>query len=108
MTLTEYEKYVQSKINTPVECSMLGLAGEVGELLDKIKKIRYHGHKVNADTWEELTREAGDIQFYLSDIVTRFIGTNLHTVMLFNKDKLDKRYKDKFTSAESIERRDTK
>jgi NTP pyrophosphatase (non-canonical NTP hydrolase) len=106
MTTSEYQEYVQSKINTPIECSLLGLAGETGELLDKIKKIKYHGHKVNADTWKDLALEAGDILFYLSDICHRYIGVELQTVMLWNKEKLDKRYKGKFSQEESINRHD--
>src|SRR6478752_5541339 len=101
MTKEQYEEYVQSKIATPIECSLLGLAGEVGELLDTIKKYKYHGHEKKITP---LKFEAGDILFYLSDIIVRELGLDLNTVMLANKEKLDARYKDKFTQEESVNR----
>lgn len=104
MTSEEYEKYVWSKINTPIECSYLGLAGEVGELLDLIKKIEYHGHTETVEVNKKLLNEAGDILFYLTDICQRRLDCTLEEIMLANKEKLDARYAGKFTKEESINR----
>lgn len=105
MTPSEYEAFVQSKIGTPLDCSLLGLAGECGELIDLVKKERYHGHPFNR---EKLLNEAGDILFYLSDILRRYVCATIPEAMSANKKKLDERYSGKFTKEESQMRRDVK
>lgn len=103
ITTEDYERFVESKLNTPVECSMLGLTGEVGELLDRIKKQEFHGHV--RDT-EKCINEAGDILFYLTDVCKRYIGCTLQDAMNANMLKLNKRYPNGFTKEESVLRRD--
>lgn len=102
MTLNEFEIYVQEKCATPIECSVLGLAGEAGEVVDLIKKIEFHGH--TKDTEKVLT-EIGDALFYLSDIAVRYCNSNLGQAMELVKAKLDKRYKGAFTKEESVNRK---
>jgi NTP pyrophosphatase (non-canonical NTP hydrolase) len=103
VTPEEYEAFVRSKAGTPVEASILGLAGEVGELLDYIKKVTYHGHMLND---EKCVREFGDILFYLTDVANRRFGFSLQTIMQLNKQKLDARYPNGFNSEDSKARRD--
>lgn len=46
---------------------VLGLAGESGEVAEKIKKIhRNHGGKMSPDDRQELLKELGDVLWYLS------------------------------------------
>lgn len=101
MTTDEYDEFVKSKINTPIECSYLGLAGETGEYLDAVKKEMFHGHI--KDSWHEV-EELGDILFYLTDIARRRLGCTLQAIMHANVDKLNRRYKGAFTKEESVNR----
>ncbi len=102
MTTSEYEDFVRSKVNTPLECSYLGLAGETGELLDLLKKVTYHGHKLEHD---KFINECGDILFYLTDILNRH-QFNIQDAMFANVEKLNRRYKAAFTKEESQNRKE--
>ncbi|MCW1292577.1 MAG: nucleoside triphosphate pyrophosphohydrolase family protein [Candidatus Rehaiarchaeum fermentans] len=76
-------------LNGGVFYPALGLAGEVGELLNKIKKIA----RDNATyTKEELTSELGDVLWYLSE-VARQLDINLNDVAEYNLKKLADRMK---------------
>ncbi|MGC8479664.1 MAG: nucleoside triphosphate pyrophosphohydrolase family protein [Candidatus Micrarchaeia archaeon] len=65
----------------------LGLAGEVGELLNKIKKIARD--KKNPDI-EDLKGEIGDILWYLSQVSTE-LGIDFNEVAEHNLQKLKSR-----------------
>ncbi len=65
----------------------LGLAGEVGELLNKIKKISRD--KVVPDK-EDLKGELGDVLWYLSQLSTE-LGIDLSEVAEHNLAKLSSR-----------------
>lgn len=69
----------------------LGLAGESGEVAEKIKKvIRDNGGVLNPEKKEELKKELGDVLWYLSQIATE-IDLSLDEVALFNLEKLNSR-----------------
>ena len=101
----EYRHFVRSKATTPIACSFLGLAGEVGEVIDYIKKVEYHGHTVDR---LKLINELGDVLFYLTDIADRYCECSLGDCADANVDKLNKRYKGAFTKEESVARVDVK
>ena len=65
----------------------IGLAGEVGELLNKIKKIARDGADANID---EIKGEVGDVLWYLSQICTEF-GISLDDAAEYNLKKLKSR-----------------
>lgn len=66
----------------------IGLAGEVGELLNKIKKIA----RDNADIdREDLKGELGDILWYLTQISTE-LGIDFEEVAQHNLEKLKSRH----------------
>jgi NTP pyrophosphatase (non-canonical NTP hydrolase) len=70
----------------------LGLAGETGELIELIKKHRYHGKSLDR---EKLKSELGDILWYLTDIATE-CGLSLVDVAQSNVYKLEARYPNGF------------
>jgi NTP pyrophosphatase (non-canonical NTP hydrolase) len=80
----------------------LGLAGEVGEIVDHIKKVLYHGYALDV---EYLKKEIGDVHWYLQTL-TREIGSTYDEVTDMNRDKLRKRYPDGFTHEASQARVD--
>lgn len=49
----------------------LGLAGEAGEVAEKIKKvIRDHGGEVSDDTRAEIEKELGDVLWYVTQLAS--------------------------------------
>ena len=83
--------------------STLGLAGEAGEVVDKIKKFYYHGHSWDID---ELELELGDVLWYVSELA-KHLGLSLSSVARSNIKKLERRYpKGYFESEKSINRSD--
>lgn len=100
MTLNEYQGISQRTSGTPLECSLLGLAGESGEVCDMLKKVLYHKHLLNL---ELLTKELGDVLWYIADIATKYQIT-LDDVAQVNIKKLQARYPNGFNTKRSINR----
>lgn len=80
---------------------IFGINGEVGEVTDVLKKHLYHGHTLDVDHLEE---EIGDVMFYIVNLATLF-DLDMTEVLQINIDKLRKRYKEKFTVEESVNRK---
>lgn len=67
---------------------VLGLAGEAGEVAEKIKKIiRDDGGIVSAEKKIEIQKELGDVLWYVSEIA-RQLGIPLEDVAVGNIEKL--------------------
>jgi NTP pyrophosphatase (non-canonical NTP hydrolase) len=67
---------------------VLGLAGESGEVAEKVKKIiRDDGGKVSDLKKQEIEKELGDVLWYVSQIATE-IGLSLNDVAEKNIEKL--------------------
>lgn len=80
----------------------LGLAGEAGEVAERVKKGILHGHGLDVVA---LAVELGDVLWYVAGLAT-VAGIDLGQIMTNNVAKLHARYPDGFTSADSIARRD--
>jgi len=71
----------------------LGLAGESGEVADKIKKvIRDKGGRLDKKTKDEIGKELGDVLWYLTQLATE-LGLGLEEVAEGNLRKLFSRQK---------------
>lgn len=71
----------------------LGLAGESGEVAEKIKKIlRDHGGKINKEHKQEISKELGDVLWYVAQIASE-LKLDLSQVAENNLEKLFSRYK---------------
>jgi NTP pyrophosphatase (non-canonical NTP hydrolase) len=71
----------------------LGLAGEAGEVAEKIKKIiRDKAGKVSDDDRVAITKELGDVLWYVSQLSTE-LKIKLEDVALKNIEKLESRLK---------------
>ena len=81
---------------------MLGLAGEVGELVDAIKKAVIYNKTLDEENVKE---ELGDIEWYLEGLRKAFDITR-EDVLQYNIDKLNKRYIDKYSDIDSQARKD--
>jgi len=78
----------------------MGLAGEVGEVVDYLKKVVFHGHPLDK---EKLTKELGDALWYLARIADD-CKIPLDVVMYENIEKLRKRYPEGFSTERSVNR----
>ena len=135
MELNEYQERAARTINKNASAidnlinACLGLAGEVGEFNDLIKKWQFHGHTLDID---KCVKELGDTLWYIPQAIhalkqltelqqkaenvtgigslINFTNTvpisdlTLEGVARINIEKLEKRYKDGFSSQASINR----
>jgi NTP pyrophosphatase (non-canonical NTP hydrolase) len=96
MTFEEYQKKSRETAMYPEVGNnfiypTLGLAGESGEVAEKIKKVlRDDSGVMSPEKKEELKKELGDVLWYLAQISTE-IGLSLEEVAAFNIEKLQSR-----------------
>jgi NTP pyrophosphatase (non-canonical NTP hydrolase) len=72
---------------------MLGLAGETGEISNKVKKLirgDKGGFELNSEIRKELIFEAGDVLWYLSQLAHE-LGVTLEEIARLNLAKLNSR-----------------
>lgn len=73
MNLSEYQKEARRTINQSlthdeqVMAGILGIMGEVGELIDMVKKHLYQGHELHND---KIVKEVGDCCWYLANLLS--------------------------------------
>lgn len=78
-----------------VDCMVkdaLGLAGETGEVVELVKKARFHAKPLDVT---HLREEIGDVLWYLTDLCTQ-AGFTLADAAADNAAKLRARYPDGF------------
>ena len=69
----------------------LGLAGEAGELANKVKKVlRDHGGRLSEEAREAILAELGDVLWYVAQVATD-LGESLEAVAQANLAKLRSR-----------------
>jgi len=89
MTLDEYQKAASQTLEPQCNCReylALGLSGEVGEVMDHLKRI-IRGDGVIDD---DLISEIGDVLWYLSQLAA-FYHVDLSVVASKNLQKLEDR-----------------
>ena len=91
MKFTEYQELAKTTAiypdNARIFYPALGLAGEVGEVCEKVKKHIRDGRVLDK---EDLTKELGDVLWYLSALAGD-LGINLEDVAVTNYNKLKSR-----------------
>lgn len=98
MTFKEYQKKSRKTAIYPDKGKnfiypTLGLAGEAGEVAEKMKKvIRDKGGKIDKNTKEEISKELGDVLWYVSQLATE-LGLSLEKITFDNIEKLKSRQK---------------
>lgn len=106
MKLDEYQNLAQRTSNDELSPDehllngILGLAGEVGECADLVKKCFYQDGR---DIRKKLKDELGDVFWYLVETATA-MGWTLEDIARHNIEKLHKRYPDGFSSERSLHR----
>lgn len=98
MTFNEYQKQAITTLTIDEGAGLnliaymtLGLAGETGEIAEKIKKIiRNHEGDFSKLDKEDMTKELGDVLWYLSALSTQ-LGIDLGEVAKVNLAKINDR-----------------
>lgn len=95
MTLNEYQQIALETAVYPKEYNIvypaLGMAGEAGEVADKVKKvIRDNNADFSPLKCEEIALEIGDVMWYCAVLADR-IGYKLDTIARMNNRKLKSR-----------------
>ena len=80
----------------------LGLSGEVGEVVDILKKSIFQGHPLDT---RKVALELGDVMWYLT-LLTHSIGYNPNEVTKMNIEKLKNRYPNGFSTTDSLNRKE--
>lgn len=88
----DYQKDCLETKVYPVEYNVmypsLGLAGEAGEVCDKVKKIyRDDEGLLSEEKRKEIAKELGDVLWYVASICSD-LGIQMRSVALMNRDKL--------------------
>lgn len=106
MTINEYQALAMTTLNPTLSQkdvlinAVMGLCGESGEAIDIVKKHLHQGHDLDR---EKLTKELGDIAWYLAEAATA-LEIPLEDVLQGNIDKLKKRFPEGFDTQKSINR----
>jgi NTP pyrophosphatase (non-canonical NTP hydrolase) len=93
MTLNDYQQAAMSTAVFPTHDLMpiiypaLGLAGETGEVVDKIKKVIRNGGNFSDETKAEIAKELGDVLWYIA-AMSRQLGFTLEQIGEMNIQKL--------------------
>jgi NTP pyrophosphatase (non-canonical NTP hydrolase) len=95
MTINEYQnKAIETAIygsGNSITYPTLGLAGEAGEVADKVKKVlRDNDGEFTDDIKEKIIYEAGDVLWYLAALA-RDLGYTLEEMAEMNLHKLASR-----------------
>ncbi len=93
LSFNEYQRQAYELISDEGKKDMitngvLGLAGEVGECCDIVKKYKYQGHELDK---VHLKDELGDVLWYIAETASG-LGLTLEEVAQYNLDKLHKRF----------------
>lgn len=98
MTFSEYQKKSRKTAKYPnvgggFIYPALGLAGETGEVVEKIKRIiRDDEFKVTEVRAKEIEKELGDVLWYIAQLATE-LGLSLDRIASGNIEKLYSRLK---------------
>ena len=96
MKLSEYQKKSRATAGYPaighgVVYPALGLAGEAGEIANKVKKIfRDDDGKLTPERQEQLKKELGDVLWYVAQVADQ-LEFDLEEVAQLNLDRLASR-----------------
>lgn len=95
MDFNDYQREARATAIYPQEMKVvypvIGLAGETGEVAEKVKKtIRDNDAIFDEQRTDDIVKELGDVLWYVANIATD-LGTSLDEVARRNLDKLHSR-----------------
>ena len=97
MEMNEYQKVAVTTAIYPAQHKILypalGLAGEAGEVANKVKKIVRDGYEKSPADWrEQIASELGDVLWYCAALASD-LGLSLGKIATENANKLSSRKK---------------
>ncbi len=96
MTFQEYQEEARKTAIYPNKDNnyiypVLGLVGEAGEIAEKIKKvIRDDNYEITDEKREELTKELGDVLWYIANL-SKELNISMEDIAMRNIEKLKSR-----------------
>ncbi len=108
MTIKQYQKE-SSRTNAPLNDRynqmtslhmLMGMMTEVGELTDQFKKNLAYGKEID---WINVKEEIGDLMWYISEFANTH-NFDIEEILETNIAKLQKRFPEKFTAQDAINR----
>lgn len=81
----EGRRFAANTQEAALVASVLGAAGELGEVIEPIKKAVYHGRTLDV---QHVLDEIGDVLWYLHSLID-LLGGSLDGVLAANRAKLD-------------------
>lgn len=97
MNFEEYKDWVLSRVNLeraivkkPIALGAMGLAGEVGEVVDEIKKALFHKGEFSYERLHKLKLEMGDVLWYYA-LICKELNFGLDDIITTNVNKLNQR-----------------
>ena len=94
MTLNEYQQAALETAVYPEEFRIiyptLGMAGEAGEVADKVKKVIRDYGSFTSEQKREIVKEIGDVLWYCATLAND-LGYSLEEVGIMNIEKLKSR-----------------
>ena len=93
LSFLEYQKQskttaIYPNVGNNVIYTVIGLAGETGEVADKVKKVlRDKDGKFDTDAIESIKMELGDVLWYIAQIASE-LGLNMDDIATSNLNKL--------------------
>ena len=110
MNIEEYQEKAERTVNNDLTINeeltnlCMGLAGEIGEIVDYVKKGLYQGHAIECS---KIVEEIGDVMWYLTNLAT-FYRLPMTFILDENIKKLEERYPEGFSAEKSINRKEYK
>ena len=87
---TEFQKSTEIKNEFSLQYMAMGLGGEVGEVLNEIKKLERDDNNVlSTQRREKIITELGDVMWYLTGICNR-LNSSIDNILKNNIEKLTK------------------
>jgi len=94
MTFNEYQALAKTTAIYPENLKLiyptLGLAGETGEVVEKVKKLLRGGDEPTPEFVDSVTKELGDVLWYLATIASD-LGIPFDQVVATNVTKIQSR-----------------
>lgn len=89
MEFSEYQTHVE--VMPLYDDPILGLMGEVGEVVEHVKKARRPEPRTKLINTEEFAHELGDVLWYLTRLASEY-NISMEKVAELNLQKLNKRH----------------
>ena len=92
-------------VNVPLLLTgAMGMCGEAGEFSEIVKKVFFHGKRMDAEVLAHMNKELGDVIWYWTN-TCRALGLDPNQVIKDNVEKLKSRYQGGEFSVEASETR---